>query len=102
MRPRIDLDGVALTDERDPHMVVAIFRYRTTEGLVLLQPESVDVVIPWAKVRGSVLDLATGLLTLDLDPAFVASQNWLRGANRLVGRWTDRMTLTGENRGSGT
>lgn len=101
MRPRIDLDGVALADEKDPHMVVAIFRYRTTEGLVLLQPESVDVLIPWAQVRSAALDLATGLLQVELHPDFVATQNWLRGAARLQGRWTDRFTMTGEKTGRG-
>lgn len=99
MRPRIDLDGVALADERDPHMIVATFRYRTTEGLMLLVPESVDIVVPWASIRAAVLDFATGLLTVDFDPAFVARTNWLRGASRLTGQWTDRLVMTGENPG---
>ena len=93
MRPRIDLDGVALADERDPHMVVAVFRYRTTDGLVLLQPESVDVLVPWNVVLETALDLKTGVLTVALDAAYVARQNWLRGASRLVGRWTDRFLM---------
>ena len=99
MRPRVDLDGVALEDERDPHMVVAIFRYRTTAGLVLLQPESVDVVVPWDAVRGASLDLQEGLLRVELDASYVAKHNWLRGATTLVGRWTDRMLMRGENPG---
>lgn len=93
MRPRIDLDGIALADERDPHMVVAVFRHRTTEGLVLLQPESVDVLLPWSVVLETTLDLKTGALTVALAPDYVAAQNWLRGATRLVGRWTDRFLM---------
>ena len=34
-RPRIDLDGVTLSDPDGPSAAVAIFRYRTVEGLVL-------------------------------------------------------------------
>jgi len=93
MRPRIDLDGVALCDERDPHMVVAIFRYRTTEGLVLLVPESADELVPWSEVRATTLDLKSGTLAVELEPAYVGARNWLRGATRLTGRWTDRVLL---------
>src|SRR5688572_6626947 len=93
-RPRIDLDGVALADESEPHMVVAIFRYRTTEGLILLVPESAEVVIPWEHVEETVLDLRTGTLRVQLAQGYVASQNWLRGARRLVGRWMDRLVMS--------
>ena len=91
MRPRIDLDGVALTDPQNPHMVVAIFRYRTTEGLVLLVPESADVVVPWDAVEAATLDLRAGRVEVRFAAGFVAGENWLRGAQILVGRWTDRL-----------
>jgi len=93
MRPRIDLDGVALSDPQNPHMVVAIFRYRTTAGLVLLVPESADVVVPWEAVEAATLDLRAGRVEVHFSAGFVARENWLRGAQSLVGRWTDRMEL---------
>ncbi len=89
-RPRIDLDGVALHAEGNPHMVVAIFRYRTTDGLVLLIPESADVVVPWAQVKAASLDLASGDVRVQLDERYVRGENWLRGATTLVGKWMDR------------
>lgn len=89
-RPRIDLDGVALHAESDPHMVIAIFRHRSTDGLVLLIPESADVVVPWPDVKRASLDLASGDVRLELDADYVRGQNWLRGATTLVGRWMDR------------
>jgi hypothetical protein len=91
MRPRIDLDGVSLADESAPQMVVAIFRYRTVEGLVLLVPESADVLVPWEHVEQAAVDLASGRVTLRLAEAYVARQSWLRGARTLVGTWTDRI-----------
>jgi len=94
MRPRIDLDGVALSDPQNPHMVVAIFRYRTTAGLVLLVPESADVLVPWAAVEAASLDLRAGRVEVRLAASFVAKENWLRGAQLLVGRWTDRFEMT--------
>src|SRR5262245_27815634 len=93
-RPRIDRDGVALVDERNPAMVVAIFRYRTTEGLILLIPESAEVLVPWAHVVETALDLRSGELRVALAPTYVAEQQWLRGAERLVGRWTDRFVMS--------
>ena len=92
-RPRIDLDGVALNDENNPHMVVAIFRYRTTDGLLMLIPESADVLVPWNAVESASLDLKDGHLRVTLAESWVATQNWLRGARRLVGRWMDRYTM---------
>ena len=91
MRPRIDLDGVSLADESAPQMVVAIFRYRTVEGLVLLVPESADVLVPWENVEQASVDLASGRVTVQLAAAYVARQSWLRGARTLVGTWTDRI-----------
>ena len=93
-RPRIDLDGVALHADGNPHMVVAIFRYRTTDGLVLLIPESADVVVPWPKVKRASLDLASGDVAVELDEAYVRGENWLRGATKLVGKWMDRYVKT--------
>jgi hypothetical protein len=93
MRPRIDLDGVSLIDEAAPPMVVAIFRYRTKDGVILLVPESADVLVPWEHVDDARVDLKRGTVTLDLAPAYVAQQSWLRGARRLVGTWTDRLVL---------
>ncbi|HJZ87458.1 MAG TPA: hypothetical protein VKN99_19925 [Polyangia bacterium] len=92
-RPRIDLDGVALFDPDNPHMVVAIFRYRTTEGLLLLIPESADLLVPWTEIEKTVLDLRSGLVHVRFREGYVAAQNWLRGARELSGTWTDRVTL---------
>jgi hypothetical protein len=92
-RPRIDLDGVPLQDEQNAHMIVAIFRYRTVEGLIFLIPESADVLVRWEHVEEATLDLASGRVRVRLAGDYVASQNWLRGARTLVGRWTDRFTM---------
>src|SRR5215468_5043467 len=94
MRPRIDLDGVALSDPDNPHMVVAIFRYRTTSGLTLLVPESADVLVPWEAIEAATLDLRGGRVEVRFAASFVARENWLRGAHLLVGSWTDRLELT--------
>jgi len=93
-RPRIDLDGVSLVDETAPPMVVAIFRYRTVEGLVLLVPESADVLVPWEHVVSASVDLASGRVVVELAAAYVERQAWLRGARRLVGTWTDRLVMS--------
>lgn len=98
-RPRIDLDGVALNDEKNPDMIVAIFRYRTTDGLLMLIPESADVLVPWAAVESAALDLKDGMLRVALFEDYVRAQNWLRGARRLVGRWLDRYTMSGATPG---
>jgi hypothetical protein len=91
MRPRIDLDGVSLADESAPQMVVAIFRYRTVDGLVLLVPESADVLVPFEHVEHAAVDLVSGRVTLRFAEEYVARQSWLRGARRLTGAWTDRV-----------
>jgi hypothetical protein len=93
-RPRIDLDGVSLVDEKNPPMVIAVFRHRTTDGLVLLVPESADVLVPWEHVTETVLDLRAGTVRVGLQPAYVERQNWLRGARSLVGTWTDRLVMS--------
>ena len=93
-RPRIDLDGVSLTDEQNSLMVLAIFRYRTTDGLILLIPESAEVTVAWSDIESADLDLRSGFLRIRLAESYVASQNWLRGARQLVGRWTDRLLMS--------
>jgi hypothetical protein len=93
-RPRIDLDGISLVDEAAPPMVVAIFRYRTVEGLILLVPESADVLVPWEHVEDASVDLVKGRVVVRLAPEYVARQSWLRGARTLVGAWTDRLVMS--------
>jgi hypothetical protein len=92
-RPRIDLDGVSLVDLTNPPMVVAIFRYRTAEGLILLVPESADVLVPWEHVEEARLDLVAGRIVIRLSAAYVERESWLRGAQSLVGTWTDRYVM---------
>lgn len=92
--PRIDLDGVALVDAREPSgTALAIFRQRTVEGLVLLMPESAEFLVSWDDVAAASLDLVGGAVEIRLRPAYVARSNWLRGADRLAGRWMDRFTM---------
>lgn len=90
-RPRIDLDGVPLFAEGREGGVLAIMRYRTTEGLELLMPESGDFVIPWRHVDRADVDLAEGRMRIAFEADWAAQENWLRGASVLVGSWTDRM-----------
>jgi hypothetical protein len=90
-RPRIDLDGVPLSGEGADGDVLAIMRYRTTEGLELLMPESGDFLIPWDVIQSADVDLAAGLLRVTFEPAWAADENWLRGSRVLIGTWTDRM-----------
>jgi hypothetical protein len=94
-RPRIDLDGVSLVDEARPPMVLAIFRYRTADGLALLIPESADVLVPWEHVEEARLDLAAGTVRILLRAEYVDRQSWLRGARALTGTWTDRLVMSG-------
>ena len=89
-RPRIDLDGVPLTAENDPYMPLCIFRHRTTEGLVLLIPESAEVLVKWADVEDALIDLPTGTVRVRFKAQYVAAQNWLRGAETVIGYWLDR------------
>ncbi len=92
-RPRIDLDGVTLSDPDGPSATVAIFRYRTVEGLVLSMPESADIVVPWAHVTRADLSLVDGQLLVSFSQQYAARAHWLGGVCHLRGRWTDRMTL---------
>lgn len=94
-RPRIDLDGVPLRDAARPdHPAVVVFRFRSTEGLVLLIPESADVLVPWDQVEDASLDLASGAVRVRLASAYVERHNWLRGAAELSGQWVDRYEMT--------
>ena len=92
-RPRIDLDGVTLLDAASPNRPLAVFRYRTVRGLVLLIPESGDFVVAWEHVASSTLDLAQGELLIRFTPEFAAKSHWLGGATALRGRWIDRHTM---------
>ena len=75
-------------------MVLASFRYRTTEGLVLLLPESADMLVPWSSIEETTLDLKEGVVRVRFKDDYAASQRWLRGATLLVGAWTDRLVMT--------
>jgi redox-sensitive bicupin YhaK (pirin superfamily) len=92
-RPRIDLDGVTLSVPDGPSAAVAIFRYRTVEGLVLSMPESADVVIAWEHVEQADVSLSSGTVTIAFTEAFANTANWLGGVRTLHGQWTDRLTL---------
>ena len=92
-RPRIDLDGVTLSDPDGPSAAVAIFRYRTVEGLVLSMPESADILVPWDQITRADLSLADGQFVIAFSDAYVATANWLGGLSTLQGRWTDRMKI---------
>ncbi len=93
-RPRIDLDGVPLVDpDRGGSNALAIFRYRTREGLILLMPESADFTVPWERVAECAVDLVSGEVRVAFHAEWAKSQNWLRGGHRLVGEWTDRYLM---------
>ncbi len=92
-RQRIDLDGVTLSNPDGPAAAVAIFRYRTVEGLVLSMPESADVVVSWEHVECADLSLASGKLVVRFTADFARDANWLGGVRTLEGRWTDRLTI---------
>src|SRR6185369_15173262 len=57
-RLRFDLDGIPLDDEEG--RTTAILRFRTTAGLVLALPESVDVTVPWGDLAEASVDLVGG------------------------------------------
>ena len=89
---RIDLDGVPLDDEDG--RTTAIFRYRTTAGLLLALPESVYVIVPFGDLVEASLDLATGTVKLRFSDEAARRHRWLGRARRLIGVWTDRQVLT--------
>lgn len=71
-------------------MPLAIFRHRTTAGLVLLIPESAEVVVEWKDVESASIDLAKGTVEVVFSDDLVGSANWLRGAKHVTGEWLDR------------
>ena len=93
-RPRIDLDGVALTDVANPLMPLASFRYRTTDGLLLLIPESGELLVRFEDIEHAKLELTTGRLEIAFRQPFAEGQQWLRGARVVNGDWLDRYTRT--------
>ncbi|MBL4850197.1 MAG: hypothetical protein JKY65_32110 [Planctomycetes bacterium] len=99
-RPRIDLDGVTLEDpahlEGEP---IAILRYRTTDGLILLIPESADFLVPWEGLEEVALDLKTGRVRVTFAADYASARHWLRGATTLQGTWTDRCELDAKSLG---
>jgi hypothetical protein len=90
-RMRIDLDGIPLDDEEG--RTTAILRFRTTSGLVLALPESVDVTVPWSDIAAASLDLVRGRVRLEIQAAAAARHPWLGAARVLTGVWTDRELL---------
>jgi len=76
-------------------MVLAIFRYRTAEGLALLVPESAEVLVPFEHVERATLDLVAGSVRIAFRAEYVERQSWLRGARVLTGSWIDRFVMSG-------
>ncbi len=90
-RMRIDLDGVPL---RSPEgRVLCMFRFRTTEGLVLAIPESVDVTVPWSAIKESILDLFAGQIRISFHSNVESRPRWLGEVSTVEGEWTDRQLL---------
>ena len=99
-RPRMDLDGVTLADPNRPEgEPIAVLRYRTTAGLVLLIPESADFLVPWEGLEEVVLDLRQGRVRVRFTADYAGERHWLRGAVMLEGTWTDRCELKAESLG---
>ena len=90
-RLRFDLDGIPLDDEEG--RTTAILRFRTTAGLVLALPESVDVTVPWGDLAEASVDLCRGRVTVRFADAARARYRWLGAARVLQGAWTDRQVL---------
>jgi hypothetical protein len=88
---RIDLDGIPLNDEDG--RTTAILRFRTTRGLVLGLPESVDVTIPWSDVEEARVDLARARVIVRFVPDAGRRHSWLGSSRVLSGAWTDRELL---------
>ncbi|MBI4850355.1 MAG: hypothetical protein HY819_00875 [Acidobacteria bacterium] len=90
-RMRIDLEGVALKNPQG--RVMCIFRFRTTDGLVLAIPESVDVIVPWSAIKEAILDLTTGQIKLSFHSKSDSRPRWLGEVDIVEGEWTDRQIL---------
>src|SRR5262245_38783511 len=90
-RLRFDLDVIPLDDEDG--RTTAILRFRTTRGLVLALPESVDVTVPWSDIAQANVDLARGRIVLEIAEQARTRHRWLGAARVLKGVWTDRELL---------
>ncbi len=88
---RFDFDGIPLDDEDG--RTTAILRFRTTRGLVVQLPESVDVTIPWADLEVASIDLIKARVVLRVTNGARAQHRWLGSAQVLTGSWTDRELL---------
>lgn len=88
---RFDLDGIPLDDEEG--RTTAILRFRTTAGLVLALPESVDVTLPWSDVAEANVDLVRGRVIVRLADGAAVRHRWLGAARVLSGAWMDRRVL---------
>ncbi|MCA9566085.1 MAG: hypothetical protein KC561_21460 [Myxococcales bacterium] len=91
-RPRFDLDGIPLKRPEKPG-TLAVLRFRTTEGLVLLMPESADFLVPWNHLDDVHVDLKAGTVRVVFGEGYAESQNWLNGSRVLIGTWVDRVKL---------
>jgi hypothetical protein len=90
-RLRIDLDGVELKDPNG--RVVCVLRRRTTRGLTVRLPESVDVDLPWSAISRASLDLASGKVRIELRKEGLGDFPWLQPLAAIEGEWTDRHLL---------
>jgi hypothetical protein len=90
-RLRIDLDGIPLDDEDG--RTTAILRFRTTRGLVLALPESVEVTIPWKDLDEARIDLTRARVIVRFVPDAGSRHRWLGTSRVLSGSWTDRELL---------
>ncbi len=91
-RMRIDLEGVPLKSYQG--RVMCLFRFRTTEGLVLAIPESVDVTVAWSAIKEAVLDLVTGQIKICFHSDATTRPRWLGEVDTVEGEWTDRQILS--------
>jgi hypothetical protein len=91
-RMRFDLDGIPLDDEEG--RTTAFLRFRTTAGLVVGLPESVDVTVPWGDLAEASADLVRGRVVVRFSDEGGARHAWLGRARSLTGRWIDREVLT--------
>ena len=90
-RLRIDLDGIPLDDEDG--RTTALLRFRTTRGLVLALPESVEVTIPWKDLEEARIDLVRARVIVRFVTDAGVRHRWLGNSRVLSGAWTDRETL---------
>ncbi len=90
-RLRIDLEGVELKDANG--RVVCVMRQRTTAGLTLRLPESVDVEVPFCLIADATLDLVSGKVAVGFVRDARRELTWLQAGDRLFGEWTDRHLL---------